>query len=175
MRDMRAKLTRTPRSRAAAVALAAVLTSAAASATLLSGGQTTAVTRYAAATQRAGAAGVAAAFGYPQRCLTIAISSADPDYARADVLRTGTCANYRGYVNASFHRVDGVWKLVLDEGQLFVPNSRLTSAPTGSSGPGAISSYPFGCLSLAIILHDPRFGRADFDRGLPCARSQTGP
>jgi hypothetical protein len=28
-------------------------------------------------------------------------------------------------VNASFHRVGGAWRLVLDEGQLFVPNRLL--------------------------------------------------
>jgi hypothetical protein len=114
---------------------------------------------------------VAAAFGYPHRCLSITISPADPDYASAHVDRAGACARYRGYVNASFHRVEGVWRLVLDEGQLFVPNSRLTprtAAPTAARAP---SDYPAGCVSIAIALHDPRFARADFDRTLTCSRS----
>lgn len=75
--------------------------------------------------QSAGPAGIAAAFGYPLRCLTITISNSDPAYARAQVDRTRTCAGYRGYVNASFHLIDGTWRLVLDEGQLFVPNDLL--------------------------------------------------
>jgi len=31
-----------------------------------------------------------------------------------------------------------------------------------------VSDYPLGCVGVAIALHDPRFGRADFDRTLPC-------
>lgn len=70
---------------------------------------------------------IAAALGYPYplRCLTITISAASADYALANVNRTSRCARYRGYLNASLHRVDGAWRLVLDEGQLFVPNSLL--------------------------------------------------
>jgi hypothetical protein len=102
--------------------------------------------------------------------LSVAISAADPDYASADVDRREGCANYHGYVNASFHRVDGVWRLILDEGQLFVPNGLLRSAGAGALGAGVISVYPLGCLSVEIALHDPRFGRADFDRRLACVR-----
>jgi hypothetical protein len=28
--------------------------------------------------------------------------------------------------------------------------------------------YPEACLSVGIALHDPRFGRASFDRTIPC-------
>jgi hypothetical protein len=63
----------------------------------------------------AGAAGVAAAYGYPFRCLRI-ISASNPAYGRAEVDRRGECARYHGYVNASFDRIDGDWRLVLDEG-----------------------------------------------------------
>lgn len=72
-------------------------------------------------------AAVAAAFGYPYplRCLNIAIYGA---FARAHVDRTGTCAQYRGYLNATFHLIDGRWRLVLDEGQLFVPNAQLVGS-----------------------------------------------
>jgi hypothetical protein len=71
------------------------------------------------------AAGVAAAYGYPLRCLTVKISASYPAYAAAHVARGRGCARYHGYVNASFHRIDGSWRLLLDEGQLFVPNDLL--------------------------------------------------
>jgi hypothetical protein len=136
-------------------------------AVLLTGGGTGAATPPDALPQPAGAA-VAAAFGYPERCLRIAVSAADPDFAIVHVERDRACGNYRGYVNASFHRVDGTWRLIFDEGQLFVPNSLLTSRRTGRRRGGAVSDYPLGCVGVAIALHDPRFGRADFDRTLPC-------
>ncbi len=85
----------------------------------------------------AAAAEIAAAYGYPLRCLRITIAAADPAYARAHLNRTsaGGCARYRGYLNASFHRVGGTWRLILDEGQLFVPNDLLARCPeTGCEG-----------------------------------------
>jgi hypothetical protein len=81
---------------------------------------------------RAAAAEVATAYGYPSRCLTISFSPGDPEYARAQVDRTAVCARYRGYVNASFHRIDGSWRLELDEGQLFVPNAALGARPAAT-------------------------------------------
>jgi len=79
---------------------------------------------------------IAAAFGYPYplRCLTVTVSASDPDYARAFINRTDGCDLYHGYIDASFHRVAGAWRLVLDEGQLYVPNSLLTPLPTRHSG-----------------------------------------
>ncbi len=71
---------------------------------------------------------MAAAFGYPLRCLRVTISAGDPVYARAHVDHSAACARYHGYLNASFHRIDGTWRLILDEGQLFVPNDRLGAA-----------------------------------------------
>lgn len=67
---------------------------------------------------------VAEAFGYPypMRCLRITTAG---EFARAHVVRTGGCVRYRGYLNASFHFIAGHWRLVLDEGQLFVPNALL--------------------------------------------------
>lgn len=79
----------------------------------------------AAQAQSADTAGVAAAYGYPARCLRVTTSASDPTAASARVARTGSCARYRGYVDASFHWIDGGWRLVLDEGQLFVPNNLL--------------------------------------------------
>lgn len=76
-------------------------------------------------------AAIAAAFGYPYplRCLTVTVSTSDPDYALAFIDRTKGCERYHGYINASFHKVAGSWRLVLDEGQLYVPNSLLTPLP----------------------------------------------
>jgi hypothetical protein len=170
MSEIRATLARRRRSLFGGLALATVTAMAlAAVALLLLGGHTHAVIRP-AARPRPSTAAVAAAFGYPQRCLRITISAADPDYASAHVDRTGACASYRGYINASFHRVDGVWRLLLDEGQLFVPNSLLAPAQDGSARAHAVSGYPLGCLSVEITLHDPRFIRAGFDHTLPCVR-----
>ena len=75
-------------------------------------------------------------YPYPVRCLAITISAATPDYALVDVDRTRGCATYRGYVNASLHRTDGEWRLVLDEGQLFVPNSLLGACRSSRNRPG---------------------------------------
>src|SRR5438105_8374692 len=88
--------------------------------------------------QPAEKAAIAAALGYPYppRCLTVAISTSNPEYARAAVDRTKGCGRYHGYLNASLDRVDGTWRLVLDEGQLFVPNSLFTPCRPGPAGCG---------------------------------------
>ncbi len=88
--------------------------------------------RDAAPAPDAGPAGIAAAYGPPVRCLRITIAASNPTYARAHVDRRSACARYHGYVNASFHWIGGAWRLVLDEGQLFVPNDLL--APCGAPG-----------------------------------------
>jgi hypothetical protein len=75
-----------------------------------------------------GAAGVAAAYGYPLRCLTITISQADPTYARADLGHTGTCWRYQGDVTAVFHRVDGAWRALLRGGSYSCPVASLPRA-----------------------------------------------
>jgi hypothetical protein len=105
-----------------AVALAVL--AAAVLATMTSAGRSGAPTARATAAERAA---VAAAFGYPYplRCLAITFYGA---FARAHVDRTGACAQYRGYLNGTFHLIDGHWRLVLDEGQLFVPNALLVGA-----------------------------------------------
>ena len=61
-----------------------------------------------------GPAGVAAAYGYPLRCLSITIPARDRAYARADFDRTAPCGRYEGYPTAIFHRVGGAWRPVLD-------------------------------------------------------------
>ena len=167
LREICAGLARARRSLSMVGALAAATLAAAG---LLHSSGTNAVTGAAAAKQRAAERAVAAAFGYPQRCLRIAISTADPGYATAHVKRRGPCAGYPDSANASFHHVDGVWRLVLAGRPLGVPNGLLTPVWADSPLTGAVSGYPLGCLSVEITLHDSRFARADFDRSLACVR-----
>jgi hypothetical protein len=63
---------------------------------------------------------VAAAFGYPLRCLKVTIAGR---FAHARVNRASGCWRFRGYLDASFQLIDGRWRLILDEGQLFVRNA----------------------------------------------------
>ena len=67
-----------------------------------------------AAARDPGQAGVAAAYGYPLRCLSVTIASANRSYARADYNRVSACGRYDGTVTAIFHRVGGAWRPVLD-------------------------------------------------------------
>jgi hypothetical protein len=60
-----------------------------------------------------GPAGVAAAYGYPRRCLSVTISTTDPAYARADFNRGTQCGRFHLYVTAIFRRVDGAWRRAL--------------------------------------------------------------
>lgn len=62
----------------------------------------------------AGPVGVAAAYGYPRRCLSITILPDYPQYARADFDHSRPCGRYTGYSTAIFLRVDHVWRLVLN-------------------------------------------------------------
>lgn len=61
-----------------------------------------------------GAAGVAAAYGYPPHCLTITISAINRAFARADFNHASLCGRYAGDPTAIFYRSSGVWRLVLD-------------------------------------------------------------
>lgn len=168
LREMRAGLAKAPMSLCVVLALGAVLLGGAGAVGLRSR-RADSASAVVSAARGPSAAAVAAAFGYPRRCLNIVISAFDRDYATADVDRTGECAKYRGYINASFHRVHGDWRLILDEGQLFVPNRLLRPAPARGAGAVTMSGYPLGCLSVEITLQDPRFAGAEFDRGL-CTR-----
>lgn len=60
-----------------------------------------------------GPAGVAAAYGYPLRCLSITISGIDQRYARADFNHMSPCGRFTGYSTAIFLRVMGAWRPVL--------------------------------------------------------------
>jgi hypothetical protein len=61
-----------------------------------------------------GAAGVAAAYGYPPQCLAVTILRNDPTYARADFDRDNSCGRFNGYATAIFHRVGGAWRPALE-------------------------------------------------------------
>ena len=67
-----------------------------------------------AAAVEPGPAGVAAAYGYPLRCLTVTIAPGNRSYARADYNRVSACGRYDGTVTAIFHRLAGEWRPVLD-------------------------------------------------------------
>jgi hypothetical protein len=64
--------------------------------------------------RESGPAGVAAAYGYPLRCLSITILASDHTYARADFNHMSPCGRYMGYPTAIFHYVTGAWRPVLD-------------------------------------------------------------
>ena len=61
-----------------------------------------------------GAVGVAGAYGFPRRCLSITIAPGHPGYARADFDRRQACGRYTGDPTAVFHRRGGAWRMVLD-------------------------------------------------------------
>lgn len=60
-----------------------------------------------------GAAGVAAAYGYPPGCLRVRISAVNPAFARADSDHSGSCGYGIEFPTALFHRFDGEWHAVL--------------------------------------------------------------
>lgn len=80
----------------------------------LGGGHSSASNSMTALTHDPGALGVAAAYGYPPRCLSVTIPADHPSYARADFDRATLCGRYAGYPTAIFRRVDGAWRAVLD-------------------------------------------------------------
>jgi hypothetical protein len=72
--------------------------------------------RYAvsAMARESGPAGVAAAYGYPLRCLSITIVATGQRYARADFNHRSPCGRFTGYSTAIFLRVMGAWRPVLE-------------------------------------------------------------
>jgi len=75
-----------------------------------------------------GLAGIAAAYGYPSRCLSITIAASDPTYARADFDHSTPCGRYDGYATAIFRRLDGAWRPVLDATGYSCPVGTLPAA-----------------------------------------------
>jgi hypothetical protein len=64
--------------------------------------------------RKSGAAGVAAAYGYPLDCLSITFFTLDRTYARADFNHATPCGRYTGYPTAIFHYRAGAWRPALD-------------------------------------------------------------
>jgi hypothetical protein len=61
-----------------------------------------------------GPEGVAAAYGYPLRCLSVTLVGSDQRYARADFNHVSPCGRFTGYSTAIFLRVMGAWRPVLE-------------------------------------------------------------
>jgi hypothetical protein len=59
-----------------------------------------------------GAAGVAAAYGYPLGCLSVSIARGDPEYASARLERADPCWRIGAYGVALFRREHGTWRLI---------------------------------------------------------------
>lgn len=58
-----------------------------------------------------GVPGAGGSFGYPFRCVSVAFAPNGSGVARATATRAGLCDRYARYVSATFHRVDGGWRL----------------------------------------------------------------
>jgi hypothetical protein len=94
----------------------------------LAGRRDTAARREAARPELVGPSGVAAAYGYPLRCLSVTIAQTNHAYARADFDHRGPCGLYDGYVTAIFSRIDGAWLPVLDATSYSCPVATLPAA-----------------------------------------------
>ncbi len=82
----------------------------------------------------AGAAGVAAAYRYPLACLTVTLAVSEPAYASARLDRASPCWRYGAYTTAVFHRVGGVWRLILDAPSDSCPVAALAPAVQAQLG-----------------------------------------
>lgn len=106
--------------------------------------------------RQGGATGVAAAYGYPTRCLSVTISSIDPAFARADFNHASPCGRYAGYPTAIFHVIHGGWRPVLEA----------VSYPCPATGiPRAVQAQ------LAVCPGATRSGRP---RWVPSGHSRVG-
>ncbi len=74
------------------------------------GGRTRASPATSALAREPGPAGVAAAYGYPVRCLSVTTSTSDSAYARADFDHNRACGIFHLFVTAIFRRLGGVWR-----------------------------------------------------------------
>ena len=96
------------------VAAAAVSATAVIVATTSFAGGSARSHRLAPGADEGGPTGVAAAYGYPTRCLTVTIASTDHAFARADFNHASPCGQYAGYPTAIFHVLHGGWRPVLE-------------------------------------------------------------
>jgi hypothetical protein len=81
-----------------------------------------------------GPVGVAAAYRYPRDCLSVTIPATDPVYAAVRLNRVSPCWRYGVYVTAIFHRVAGVWRMVLDVTGTGCPMTGIPSAVRAQLG-----------------------------------------
>jgi hypothetical protein len=65
--------------------------------------------------------GVAAAYGYPLRCVSVTTAGPDRAYARVDLDRAAACGRFGWAATAIFHRSDGAWRRVLDASSYTCP------------------------------------------------------
>lgn len=91
----------------------------------LAGGRDRAAGRDTARQELVGPAGVAAAYGYPLRCLSVTLAHTNHAYARADFDHRSACGRYDGSVTAIFSRIDGAWLPVLDASSYSCPVATL--------------------------------------------------
>ena len=75
-----------------------------------------------------GTAGVAAAYGFPPRCVAVKMLGNNPTYARADFNRASPCGRYDGMATAIFHRADGMWRPALVAAEYSCPVRSLPRA-----------------------------------------------
>lgn len=101
----------------------------------------------------AGRAGVAVAYQYPFRCLSVTISAIDPSYARAELDRASPCWRYGAYSIAVFHRVHGAWRTVLDTTSYSCPVPSVPSAVQTQLGicPRTVTRSAFQALRIQQI------------------------
>src|SRR5262249_36537740 len=121
------RITRGPATVAAVLVLAAAAIGVAVL-DALAGGRDRATHRDTASPELVGPAGLAAAYGYPLRCLSVTIAPTNPAYARADFDHRGPCGRYDGYATAIFSRIDGAWLPVLDATSYSCPVATLPTA-----------------------------------------------
>ncbi len=112
----------------------------AATAGVLSGERNGRPDRVSALARESGAAGVAAAYGYPLRCLSVTILATDRTYARADFNHVSASGRYTGYPTAIFHRVGGAWRTILDAVEYVCPLRSLPAAVQTELGVCALSA-----------------------------------
>lgn len=126
---------------AAAVAAAALIV------TTSLGGGAAGSHRLAAGVDEGGPTGVAAAYGYPTRCLSVTIASTDHAFARADFNHAAPCGQYAGYPTAIFHVVHDGWRPVLEA----------VSYPCPATGiPPAVQRELGVCPETALSHHQRR-------------------
>ncbi len=94
-----------------------------------------------ATARESGPEGVAAAYGYPLRCLSITIVGTGQRYARADFNHMSPCGRFTGYSTAIFLRVMGAWRPVLEAVDYACP---VTSLPVDAQTELGVCPQPSG-------------------------------